>query len=151
MTLYERLYEDMKTAMKAHDEVKLGVIRMSIAACKNYKIEKYGVEEKALSDEEVLEVLAKQLKQRKDAVSSYVGASRQDLADKEHHEASLISEYLPPQMTEEELKKIVADTKQSLGITSPSEMGKFIGAVMQQVKGKADGTVVQKLVKEALQ
>jgi uncharacterized protein YqeY len=149
MTLYERLYEDMKLAMKAHEEVKLNVIRMAIAACKNYRIEKYGVSEQALSDEEVLLVLSKQLKQRKDSASSYVSAERHDLAEKENNEASMIQEYLPPLMSDDDLKQIISDTKTELGVTDQSGMGKLIGAVMQKVKGKADGNVVQKMVKES--
>ncbi len=151
MTLFERLYDDMKQAMKAHDEVRLQVIRMAIAACKNLKIEKYGVSGQELSDEEVLQVLGKQIKQRKDAATSYEAASRQDLADKEHHEARLIHEYLPPQMTTEEITAVVVQTKQELGVSSPAEMGKFMGAVMAKLKGKADGTEVQRIVKEQLQ
>ncbi len=151
MTLFDRLYEDMKSAMKAHDEVRLQVLRMSIAACKNYKIEKYGQSDQALSDEEVLNVLTKQIKQRRDAIQSYTEASRPELADKEHAEATIIQEYLPEQMSEDAIRAVVLKHKEAAGVSSPAEMGKLMGPVMQELKGKADGTVVQKIVKEVLQ
>lgn len=150
MTLFERLYEDMKQAMKARDQVRLDVLRMAIAACKNYKIEKYGVSEQELSDEEVLNVLTKQIKQRKDAAESYKAAGHQEHADKETHEASLIQEYMPPQMTEEEIRAVVKETIDSMGVSSPAEMGKVMGAAMGKLKGKADGNDVQRIVKELL-
>lgn len=147
MTLFERLYEDMKTAMKAHDEVRLSVIRMAISACKNLKIEKYGQGGQDLSDEEVLQVLTKQIKQRRDAAQSYTDASRPELADKEHHEAKIIGEYLPAQMSEDEIRAVVLRVKEASGA---SEMGKLMAPLMQELKGKADGAVVQKIVKEVL-
>lgn len=150
MNLFARLYEDMKQAMKAKDEVRLQVIRMAISACKNYKIEKYGTGEQELSDEEVIQVLTKQIKQRKDAAASYTGAGRSDLADKEHTEASVIQGYLPPQMTDDEIRSVVKETISSMGVSSPAEMGKVMGSVMNQLKGKADGTDVQRIVKEEL-
>jgi uncharacterized protein YqeY len=140
----------MKQAMKAHDELRLSVIRLSIAACKNYKIEKYGVADTQLSDEEVLQVLTKQIKQRKDAASAYTSAGRSDIADKEHAEASVIQGYLPPQMTDDEILAVVTETKDELHFSSPAEMGKLMGAVMAKLKGKADGTDVQRIVKESL-
>ncbi len=150
MTLFERLYEDMKSAMKAHEEVRLNVIRMAIAACKNLKIEKYGQSGQDLSDAEVLEVLTKQIKQRRDAAQQYTDASRPELADKEHHEAKIIQEYLPEQMSEDDVRAIVLKYKESTGVSSLSEIGKLIGPVMQELKGKADGSMVQKIVKEVL-
>jgi len=151
MTLFALLYEDMKQAMKAKDEVRLQTIRMSISACKNYKIEKYGIAEQELSDEEVISVLTKQIKQRKDAATSYIGVGRSDLADKEHHEASMIQGYLPPQMTDDEIRVVVKETILSMNIPSPAEIGKLMGSVMGKMKGKADGTAVQRIVKEELQ
>ncbi|MDQ3099419.1 MAG: GatB/YqeY domain-containing protein [bacterium] len=150
MTLFERLYEDMKSAMKAHEEVRLSVIRMAIAACKNLKIEKYGQSGQELSDEEVLQVLVKQIKQRRDAIQSYTDASRPELADKEHVEAKIIQDYLPDQMSEEDIRTVILRIKDEIGVTSASEMGKLMKPVMLELKDKADGSVVQKIVKEVL-
>lgn len=150
MTLFERLYEDMKQAMKAHEEVRLQVIRMAIASCKNYKIEKYGTADTPLTDEDVLTVLTKQIKQRKDSIESYVAGGRHDLADKEKDELTHLHPYVPAMMSEDEVREVVAKTKEETGISDMANMGKLIGAVMAKVKGKADGSVVQKLVKEAL-
>jgi uncharacterized protein len=147
MTLFERLYEDMKQAMKAHEEVKLNVIRMAIAACKYYKTEKYGSADTPLTDEDVLFVLNKQIKQRKDSIESYVSGDRHDLADKEKEELTHLHPYMPAMMSEDEIRAVVVSTKDETGL---SDMGKLMGAVMAKVKGKADGSVVQKLVKESL-
>ncbi|MDQ3239169.1 MAG: GatB/YqeY domain-containing protein [bacterium] len=137
--------------MKARDEVKLGVLRMAISAVKNFKIEKYGTTDTQPTDEEVVNILTKQIKQRKDSISSFESAGRQDLVDKEKSEVVHLDPYLPEQMSEEDVRNIVQETLKELNATSPQESGRAIGAIMAKLKGKTEGSLVTKLVKETLQ
>jgi uncharacterized protein YqeY len=140
----------MKVAMKAHDALRVNVLRMLIAACKYLKVEKYGAEDKALTDEEVLQVLTKQIKQRRDSFESYTSAGRPELADKEHQETGILQEYMPPQMSDDDVRAKVVEIKNTLGLSSPAQMGQLMGAAMKELKGKTDGTVVQRIAKEVL-
>jgi uncharacterized protein YqeY len=144
--LKEKLSSDLKEAMKAGDAAKRDLLRMLTSAVKNKEIEKR-VE---LTDEQVLEVLASEAKKRKESITQFVAGNRQDLADKEQAELAIISTYLPAQLGEEEVQKIVQETVAELGIKDPKEMGKVMSAVMAKLKGKADGALVSKLVKDAL-
>lgn len=146
MSIVEKLQADMKTALKNKETERLGVIRMVRAAIKDAEIAK----KEALSEEEVLQVISKAVKQRKDSANEYEKAGRQDLADKERKEIEILSTYLPEQLTEEELRKVVEETIQELGATSKKEMGKVMGAILPKVKGKADGKEVNRLVQEYL-
>ena len=122
------------------------MLRLLITAMKNEQI-KLGTE---LSDEQALKVLATQAKQRKDSITAYQAADRQDLADNEAAELPIIEAYLPAQMSDEDLEAVVAATIAQVGATSPADMGKVMGATMGKVQGKADGGRVSATVKKLL-
>jgi uncharacterized protein YqeY len=109
-----------------------------------------GVGQETLTEDQELEVLMQGAKQRRDAIEQYHKAGRDDLADKEAAELAIIEEYLPKQMSDEEVSAFIDRVLTELGVTSPKEMGKVMGSVMQQLKGKADGKKIQELVKAKL-
>lgn len=148
MSLQDRLMEDMKAAMKQREsgKLRLSVIRMSRAAVRNIEIDKH----KTLSDDEVIEVLAKEVKQRKDSIEEYKKANRQDVVDTLNQEIDILMEYLPEQMSSEEIRQLVQEAISSTDATGPKDMGKVMGKLMPQVKGKADGKLVNQIVKELL-
>ena len=146
MSLSERLNEDMKQAMKSQDKFKLSVIRMVRSAIKNIEID----QRKTLDDNEVLEVLSREIKQRKDSLQEFGKAGRDDLTESLQAEIAILMEYLPQQLTEEEVKAIVQQTIQEVGASSKADMGKVMGALMPKVKGLADGKIVNQYVQQLL-
>ena len=147
MGLSDRLNEDMKQAMRDQNKFKLSVIRMVRASIKNLEIE----QRRTLGEDEVLDILGRELKQRKDSLQEFEKADRQDLAETVAKEIAIISEYLPQQLSEEELKTIVEDTIREVGASSKADMGKVMGALMPKTKGRADGKTVNRLVQQLLQ
>ncbi|MCI1903527.1 MAG: GatB/YqeY domain-containing protein [Enterococcaceae bacterium] len=146
MSLKDTLNADMKQAMKAKDKETLSVIRMLKAAVQNEEI-KTG---HPLTEEEELTLLAREMKQRKDSRKEFEAAGRSDLAEKAQEEIKVLSQYMPQPLSDAELEAIVQQAIQKTGAKSPKEFGKVMGVVMPQVKGKADGTQVQALVKKLL-
>jgi len=146
MSLSERLNEDMKQAMKSQDKFKLSVIRMVRSAIKNIEID----ERRTLDDNEVLDILSREIKQRKDSLQEFEKAGRTDLAENLQAEIVVLMEYLPQQLSEEEVKVIVQQTIQEVGASSKADMGKVMGALMPKVKGKADGKLVNQFVQQLL-
>lgn len=144
-----QLQEELKQAMLAKDEVKKSVLRMLLSAINYYEIQKGGAGYEA-TDEDVLAVVQKEVKQRKDSIEQFTAGNRKDLADKETGELKLLENYLPEQMSEEEIKKLVDEAIAQTGASSPADMGKVMGALMPKTKGKADGGLVSKIVKEKL-
>lgn len=144
--IVEKINQDLTGAMKAKDEVKVSTLRMLSAAFKNRQIE-LG---KELNEEEILEVIAKSAKQHKESIAAYEAGGRQDLVDREKTELSIIEKFLPEQMSEEEIVKVVVETIGQTGASGVADTGKAIGAVMAKIKGKADGNIVSKLVREKL-
>ncbi|AWI12896.1 MULTISPECIES: GatB/YqeY domain-containing protein [Bacillaceae] len=142
MSLLERLNEDMKHAMKNKEKEKLSVIRMIKAALQNEAI-KLG---KELSEEEEITVLSREVKQRKDSLHEFEKAGRTDLAEKINTELTYVKEYMPEQLTEDEIKEIVKEAIREVDASSKSDMGKVMAVVMPKVKGKADGSLVNKIV-----
>lgn len=147
MTITDRLTQDMKTAMKARDKEKLSTIRMVKASMQNEAI-KLGKD--SLSEEEELTVLSREVKQRNDSLHEFKEAGREDLVEGLEREIEILQVYMPKQLTDEELKQIVEETVQEVGATSKSDMGKVMSAVMPKVKGKADGSKVNKVVLQQL-
>jgi len=147
MSLLERLNIDMIQAMKNKEKDKLTVIRMVKASLQNEAI-KLGTKE--LSEDVELTVLSREVKQRKDSLHEFDKAGRQDLVDKLHTELAVVELYLPKQLSEEELADIVKETISEVGAKSKTEMGKVMAAIMPKVKGKADGSLVNKLVQQHL-
>lgn len=146
MSLLSTLNDDIKTAMKAKDKVTLQVIRMLKASIQNEQI-KAGQD---LNEEEELTVLSREMKQRRDSLAEFEKAGRDDLAEKVKGEITVVERYLPAQLSAEEIRGIVKAAIEKTGAASPKEFGKVMGAVMPQVKGKADGSQVNAVVKELL-
>jgi uncharacterized protein len=146
MNLTERLNEDMKQAMKSQDKFRLSTIRMVRAAMKNQEIDL----KRPLEDNEVLEIIGREIKQRKDSLQEFTKAGREDLAENVAAEIDIISVYLPEQLTEEEVKEIVQQTIQETGASSKADMGKVMAALMPKVKGRSDGKLVNQLVQQFL-
>lgn len=144
--LFSKLQEEMKAAMKSGDKDRLSTIRMLISEIKKVQIDS----KKELSDDEIIQILQRYIKQRKEAYTQYEQAGRKDLADKELKEIEIVKQFLPPELSEEELIKIIEDTIKEVGASSIKDMGKVVKAVIEKVKGRAEGSVVSKLVKEKL-
>ncbi|HIW32511.1 MAG TPA: GatB/YqeY domain-containing protein [Candidatus Paenibacillus intestinavium] len=147
MNLSDRLIDDMKQAMKSQDKLKLSTIRMMRASVKNLEIDL----KRPLDDSEVLDVLSREIKQRKDSLQEFEKAGRDDLVVNLATEIDIISKYLPEQLTEEEIQEIVRQTIQELGASSKADMGKVMGALMPKTKGRADGRLVNNAVQQFLQ
>ena len=167
-TLKSKLKEELKQAMLTKDVLKTSVLRLLLSALNYYEIQK-GTElwQRASSpaseadrrgragyeatDEDILAVIQKEAKQRRDSIEEFKKAGRQELVDKEAKELEMLQTYLPTQMTEEEIRGIVKQTISEIGAAGAADMGKVMGALMPKVKGKADGGLVSRIVKEALQ
>ncbi|AYF08316.1 hypothetical protein CN575_07415 [Bacillus wiedmannii] len=146
MSLLGRLNDDMKQAMKNKQKEKLTVIRMVKAALQNEGIKL----QHTLTEEEELTVLAREVKQYKDSLLEFKKAGREDLVNKLQSEIQILSAYLPEQLTEEELANVIKQVISEVGATSKADMGKVMTAVMPKVKGKTDGSLVNKLVIQLL-
>lgn len=146
MKLTERIFEDMKTAMRGHSEVELSTLRLLRAAMKNKQIDL----RRELEDEDVLAVVKTQIKQLKDSMESFVSGGRQDLLDHAKQEEAVLAKYLPSQMSDADLEALVAATLKEVGATGKSDMGKAMGAVMKAAQGQADGTRVKAVVEKLL-
>jgi Uncharacterized conserved protein len=146
MTLKERLQEDLKTAMKSKDAMRLSVIRLAKAAVMNLEIAR-GHE---LSDQEVIEVLAKEAKQRTDLIPDFERAGRKDLVEKQHGELRILQEYLPSQLSEADLRQLIQEVIAEVGATGKNELNKIMPVLMPKVKGRADGKLVNQIVNSLL-
>lgn len=146
MKLQDKINEDLKNAMRNKDTETLSTLRMLSSAIKNKQI----ALQQDLTEEDILGVIASQAKQRKDSIEQYKTGGREELAQKEEAELKILNAYLPAQMSEEEIKTIVATTIEKINAVGPQDMGKVMQALMPQTKGKADGALVSKIVKEAL-
>jgi uncharacterized protein len=146
MTLKERITEDMKSAMRAADKERLGTIRLALAAIKQREVD----ERIALDDGQVLAVLEKMIKQRREAITQFQAGGRADLVAKETAEIAVLEAYLPARLGDAELDAIIAGAIASTGATSPKDMGKVIAAVKAQAQGRADMGAVSARVKEKL-
>jgi hypothetical protein len=148
--LHETIEAELKSALKAGEKEKTGVLRFLISAIKNHQIEIKAKDEQYLKDEEVIAVIRRQVKQRKDSVAEYEKGGRQELADKEKAEMAILENYLPAQADEAKIREIVKAKKSELGITDKSGFGKLMGAAMAELKGQADGDAVKKVAEEEL-
>jgi uncharacterized protein YqeY len=146
MSLKQRLTDDMKAAMKGGEKERLGVIRLANAAIKQREVD----ERIELDDTQVLSVLEKMVKQRRDSITQFRAAGREDLASQEEFELGVLQGYLPEQLGQAELDAIVAKAIADAGATSPKDMGKVVGLVKPQVTGRADMGQVSALVRAKL-
>jgi len=144
--LKERLTEDLKTALRSGDKLKLSVIRLLTALIKNREVEKRG----PLTDAEVVQAISSSCKQRQEAIEQYGQGGRQDLVDKETAELRILQSYLPQPLTSEELEGLVQAAIQEAQAASPKEMGKVMAVLMPKVTGRADGKAVSALVRDML-
>lgn len=145
--MLNQITNDMKQAMKSGDKLALGVIRMLRAAIKDQEI----AVGHALEPDEVLAMVSRLIKQRKDAAAQYLDAGREELAEKEQAEIEVLQGYLPAQLSEEEVAQVVAQAVSSSGASSMKDMGQVMAVVKPELQGKADMSLVSKLVKQALQ
>lgn len=146
MTLIERLKDEQKAAMKAKDKARLGAIRLVMAAIKQREVD----EKITLSEDDVLAVLTKMVKQRRDSVAQYQAANRQDLADVELAEISVLEEFMPQPLSDDEVAALLDEAIAATGATSMQDMGKLMGVLKPQVQGRADMGKVSQLVKAKL-
>lgn len=147
MDTQQRLLSDMKEAMKSGEKSRLSTIRLIRAAMKNAEIENRG----ELDEDAVVSVLSSEARKRREAIEEYRKAGRSDLAEIEENELAVIEEYLPEQLSEEELSSIVSEAVRDLGASSPGDVGKVMGAVMPRLKGRADGKKVNGMVRKMLE
>ena len=146
MSLKETLNNDIKTAMKAKDKETLAVLRMIKTAVQAAEIDK----KEELNAEEELTILAREAKQRRESLAEFVKAGRDELVAKTEAEIEIVEHYLPKQLSVEEVKEVIATVAEKIGATTQKEFGKLMGAVMQELKGKADGNVIKEQVKAHL-
>ncbi|MBK9440104.1 MAG: GatB/YqeY domain-containing protein [Comamonadaceae bacterium] len=146
MSLKDQITEDMKNAMRAKDSARLGAIRLLLAAAKQKEVD----ERVVLDDVAMVAIVDKLIKQRKDSVAAYLQAQRQDLADKESFEITVLEAYLPQRLSAAEVTAAVAAIVAGLGAKGPGDMGRVMGAVKTQLAGKADMALVSQSVKAAL-
>jgi uncharacterized protein YqeY len=147
MSLKQKLQEDLKSSMKNKDTVRKSVVTLIRASIKQSEVDNR-VE---LEDEDIIDIISKQLKQRKDVLVQFKDAKREDLVSEAEAEIEVLKEYLPQQLSEEELNEIVKSTISELGATSMKDMGKIMSAMKPKVKGRADGKLINELVKNNLQ
>lgn len=162
MSLKEKIQADIKNAMKAKDANRVSVLRMLMASISNKEKEKRAKLSKneqdpeklgelsQLTEEEITEVIVSETKKRKDSIEQYGQANRDDLVQQEQKEMEILMEYMPEQMDEEAVRKIIKGKISELGAEGSRDMGKVMGAIMPQLKGKADGGMVNKIVQEEL-
>ena len=148
MSIKETLQKDLTEAIRSRDEITSGTIRMVLTAITNEEVA--GKEARVLNDEEVITVLSREAKKRREAAEAFETAGRTDKAALEKSEGEVIAKYLPAQLSEADIAAIIADAIASTGAKGPADMGKVMGAIKPKIAGKADGGVVSALVKAAL-
>ncbi len=146
MSLHTDIKAQVKEAMLAREVERLSVLRGLLASFTNELVSKKRKPDEELSDEEVLDVIRRAVKQRKDSIEQFEKGGRQDLADAEKSELVILESYLPQQMTREEIEMYVKNKQTELGATDKSKAGQFMGAVMKDLKGKADGPMVKEVI-----
>ena len=147
MSLKQKLQEDLKTSMKNKDTVRKSVVTLIRSSIKQIEVDKR-IE---LSDDDIIDIISKQLKQRNDSLEQFLNAGSEDLVEETRSEIEILKEYLPQQLSEEELNEIVKQTISEVGATSMKDMGKIMSVIRPKTKGRADGKLINKLVKENLQ
>lgn len=146
MSLAETFRKDMFEATRNHDINKVDILKLSLASIKNVEVEKG----EPLEDSEIINVLRKEVKKIKDSIEQYEKMGREDLLQKEKSQLEVLNSYLPKLMTEEEVKEVVSKKIKELGVSDIKDMGKVIGAVMKELNGKTDGSVVKDAVQSLL-
>jgi len=148
--LQKKIRDELTLAMKAKDTLRVSVLRSLITAFTNDLVAKKRKPSDELDDDNALAVIKRAANQRKDSIEQFIKGNRPELAQKEKDELAIIETYLPPKLSKEEIARIIQQKKEELGISDKSGMGKLIGAVMQELKGKADSSDVKEAVEHAL-
>ena len=146
MALIDQLKEEQKLAMKAKDKLRLGTIRLALSAIKQREVD----EQITLNDDDILAVLTKMVKQRRDSVAQFEAAGRQDLADAEQAEITVLEDFMPQPLTDEEVSTLIENTIAESGAAGMQDMGKVMGALKPQIQGRADMGKVSSLVRAKL-
>ena len=146
MNLKEQIKNDLKNSMKSGDDITRDVLRMLFSDLKNAEISKGG----EINDEKIVEIIKKNIKSRKDSIEQYRKGNREDLASQEENELKILEKYMPEQMSEGEVRKIVVDIIKKSEAVSASDFGKIMGLVMKEIGSNADGNLVGGIVKEEL-
>ena len=146
MKLIEQIQEDLKRSMKAKDGNRVSVLRFLMSSIKNREIEK----KDGLSDEEVLAEITSSAKRRQESMKAFQEGDRMDLVEKEEGELAILQEYLPEQLSPEEIRGVVQDVIEEIGATTASDLGKVMKELMPRLRGKADGKLVNEIVREVL-
>lgn len=147
MSLQSKISEDVKNALRNQEKLKLSVLRMLLASIKNRIIE---LKNKELPDEQIVAVIGSEIKKRRDAVYEFEKVGRQDAADAEKDEISILMDYMPAQLTEDQIISLIDNTISELNIESIKDLGKLMKSLMPKTRGKADGALVSKLVRKKL-
>lgn len=152
MNLKEKIQKEFKEAFKAGDEIKISVLKLLQSEIHNAEIAKRTKlgKESPLADEEIIDVVSREIKKRKDAIELYEKGGRPELAEKEKKEAKVLSAYLPEQISEQEIRELVRKAIEQTGAVSGKEMGKVMAVLMPQIKGRANNSLVSNIVKEML-
>lgn len=150
MTIHSNIKEEIKEAIKLRDRERLTTLRNIISEFTNETISKGGDRDKDVSDELALEIISKLVKQRRDSIEQFEGAGREDLAQKERHELSILEKYMPEQMTEEDIENYVNKKIKELKIADNTSMGLLMSTVMKDLKGQVDGRVVKRVVEKII-
>ena len=148
MSIKETLKSDLTEAIRSSNKVVSGTIRMVLTAITNEEVS--GKEARVLTDDEIITVLSREAKKRREAAEEFAKAGRTDKAAEEKAEGEVIARYLPAQLSEDDIKQLIAAAVASTGASGPADMGKVMGAIKPQIAGKADGSLVSSLVKAAL-
>jgi len=148
--IFEKISKDYIQAMKARDSLRIGVLSYIKSVIKYREIENRE-KEKELTDNDVIDVISKEVKKREEAIEMYRQGGREDLAHKEEEELKVLKEYLPAQMPEEEIRKTVVQIIEKLGATGSKDFGKVMKEAMIEIKGKANGALIKKIVEESLE
>ncbi len=148
--MHDKIQNQIPIAMRAKDQVRLTTLRGILAAFTNESVALKRTPKDKLSDQEAVAVIRRLVKQRKDSIEQFEKGGRADLADNEKAELKVLEEFLPAQMSEEKIKEIVLKKKEEMGEIDKTKMGQFMGAVMKECKGEADGALVKKIVEEIL-
>ncbi|WP_292596623.1 GatB/YqeY domain-containing protein [Mesotoga sp. UBA6090] len=151
MTLYEQIQQEMKEAMKSRDSLKTNTLRSVIASVKNYLVSSEEARAREVNDELLIDLIAKEAKKREESIEAYKKAGRDDLVSSESKELEILSSYLPEELSADEIRTIALQTIDDLKANNPSDLGKVMRELMVRVKGRADGKLVNKIVRELLE
>ena len=151
MTLYDQIQQEMKEAMKSRDSLKTNTLRSVIASVKNYLVSSEEARAREVNDELLIDLIAKEAKKREESIEAYKKVGRDDLVSSESKELEILSKYLPEELSADEIRAIALQTIDDLKANNPSDLGKVMRELMARVKGRADGKLVNKIVRELLE